>query len=411
MTSIEIELHKNVNNENQISFDIRGNPKTGLSPSIVNAIRRTLLSAIPTVGFKTEMNDSDIIIKTNTTPLHNEYLLHRIGMIPLYIDPESWNKNYLFYLSVSSNNDEPIQRITSNNFTIFPLKQGINPDEIKSINTDNYDLTKPLTDKKKKEIFRPFSWKGNDEYIPITEIKSTKSSTKQKLELYGVPRISVAYEDARWQAVSKSSYSYKKDSELFKKVLKEKIEVNQIPEEKWQEFKTELEISESERYYHRDDNCDPYWYEFFVDSQHFNNSKQLFIKSNEIIIEQLDIFKDELPKITTEEDCIMEIQSNSDELIFKLYVQGFDDTIGNIIQSYIANNYIDETSVLSLCGYKKDHPLEDKIHFTIAFNSANKNYNSPKQQKLTTIIQTFEETCAELSTIFSDIVKEAEASL
>src|SRR6056300_893601 len=109
MTSIEIELHKNVDSENQISFDIRGNPKTGLSPSIVNAIRRTLLSAIPTVGFKTEMNDSDIIIKTNTTPLHNEYLLHRIGMIPLYIDPESWNKNYLFYLSVTSNDDEPIQ--------------------------------------------------------------------------------------------------------------------------------------------------------------------------------------------------------------------------------------------------------------------------------------------------------------
>ena len=89
----------------------------------------------------------------------------------------------------------------------------------------------------------------------------------------------------------------------------------------------------------------------------------------------------------------------------------FCQKLGNILQTYIAKNYITDKSVLSLCGYKKDHPLEDKIHFTIAFNSANKNYNSPKQQKLTTIIQTFEETCGELSTIFGEIMKEAESSL
>ena len=250
-----------------------------------------------------------------------------------------------------------------------------------------------------------------DEYIPITEIKSTKSSIKQKLELYGVPRIGVGYEDARWQAVSRSSYSYKKDPELFKKVLKDKIEINKVPEEKWEDFKNELEISESERYFHRDDNLEAYWYQFYIDSQHFYNSKQLFVKANEIIIEQLDIFKEELPKLTTEEDSIMEIKTISDELVFKLHVQGYDDTIGNILQTYIANQYINDESIISLCGYKKDHPLEDKIHFTIAFNSANKNYNSTKQQKLTTIIQTFQEACSELSVIFSDIIKETEGSL
>ena len=29
------------------------------------------------------------------------------------------------------------------------------------------------------------------------------------------------------------------------------------------------------------------------------------------------------------------------------------DTIGNIIQSYISSNMIDDKSVLSVCGYKK----------------------------------------------------------
>ena len=42
------------------------------------------------------------------------------------------------------------------------------------------------------------------------------------------------------------------------------------------------------------------------------------------------------------------------------------DTLGNIIQSYAINKYIDSTTFLSFCGYKNPHPLEKKIHLILS---------------------------------------------
>ena len=86
--NISIELTSSNKSENNIEFDIKGTSEDGLHKSIINGLRRVLLSMIPTIGFRTEKNDSDIIIEKNTTSLHNEYLLHRISLVPLYINPE-----------------------------------------------------------------------------------------------------------------------------------------------------------------------------------------------------------------------------------------------------------------------------------------------------------------------------------
>ena len=47
---MNIELHQK-SKPKQIKFDIQGD---GLHKSIVNSIRRVLLSSIPTVGFRTD---------------------------------------------------------------------------------------------------------------------------------------------------------------------------------------------------------------------------------------------------------------------------------------------------------------------------------------------------------------------
>ena len=111
-----------------------------------------------------------------------------------------------------------------------------------------------------------------------------------------------AYENSKWQAVSRASYAFKKDDNLFEEIVQQKIKINDIQKSKQAKFKKELFISESERYFHRDQNAQPYWYTFYIDSVHFLKSKDLFILSNEIIIDQLEKIHDEYPKITTEED-------------------------------------------------------------------------------------------------------------
>ena len=80
-------------NDNSLTFDFKGDPKYGFDKTIVNGIRRTLLSSMPGVAFRTIQDNSDLTVITNNSSLHNEFLLHRIGLIPLYINPYEWHKN------------------------------------------------------------------------------------------------------------------------------------------------------------------------------------------------------------------------------------------------------------------------------------------------------------------------------
>ena len=65
--------------QNKLHFDIHH-----LDVSLVNALRRVILSEVPTVGFRTEPHtESTVKIITNSSSLHNEYISHRFGMIPI----------------------------------------------------------------------------------------------------------------------------------------------------------------------------------------------------------------------------------------------------------------------------------------------------------------------------------------
>ena len=142
----------------------------------------------------------------------------------------------------------------------------------------------------------------------------------QEFEFYGVPSVSFAYEDAKWQAVSKSTYSFKKNEKLFEEVLQEKIKLKEIPKKEEAKFKKELKISESERYFHRDVNAEPYWYTFMIDSTHFLTSKELFILAIQLIINKLEIFINELPKLSINEKTFMTIESMKEDSIFLLII-------------------------------------------------------------------------------------------
>lgn len=406
---IIIELDKK-SKSTELQFDIKGDKENGLDKSIVNGLRRTLLSTIPTVAFRTEVENSDLIVRKNSSSLHNEFLTHRISLIPLYIDPRNYQKQYLFHLNVVNNPSEPITTITVNDFDIYPLKKNIDPTLLESIDFNDYDKENKLSQKEKDAILKPFKYNGKKNYVLITELKTVSSSTNQELEIIGVPSVSYSYENAKWQAVSRATYGFKKNDELFENIFKEKVIVNEIPKSKQAKFKKELMISESERYFHRDENLQPYWYTFNIDSVHFLNSKELFIHSNEIIIEQLEKIHDELPKLATGEKSFIDIKETNDG-IFKINFIGYDDTIGNIIQSFIVSKKINSDSILSICGYKKIHPLENVTLFTVSINRNNKVFSLNSSQQVVSIVETFTESCNELIELFTEIKNQATLKL
>ena len=88
--------------------------------STANAIRRLMISHVKTVGFRTEPYKAcDIKVLENDTPLHNQFAVHRLAMIPLNIpNPDKFNvDDYQFIIDVA-NNTNAIRNITTEDFQI-----------------------------------------------------------------------------------------------------------------------------------------------------------------------------------------------------------------------------------------------------------------------------------------------------
>lgn len=77
----------------RVEFDL-----VGVDASIANAIRRTLMAEVPTVAIET------VFVSDNTSIIVDEVLSHRLGLVPLCIDPEK--------LDLREPGDDPTDRNT-----------------------------------------------------------------------------------------------------------------------------------------------------------------------------------------------------------------------------------------------------------------------------------------------------------
>ena len=219
-----------------LTFTLSGDEKYGLDKSIVNGIRRTLLTDIHSVAF----DPDNIIIEKNTGSLHNEFLKHRISLIPLYIDPETYNYSLLFELKVEMN-DDTTMNVYNGDFNIYPLKNeylekvesGDVPtiEMLKNIDKNYYNLNNPLSKGEKKKIFRPFRFGNIDNYMLITELKDTGSEMdKQTIDLYAVPNIGTTRVHSRHNNLPTVVYTFTKDKKAFDDHLKEMIVIDKVKE-------------------------------------------------------------------------------------------------------------------------------------------------------------------------------------
>ena len=88
--------------------------------SIANALRRTLLSDIPTLTFKTFPHSENLaIIHKNTSRFNNEIIKHRLGCIPIYIKNIDSCKNLV--LEPTANFDRSFEPWIIP-VTLFPVK-------------------------------------------------------------------------------------------------------------------------------------------------------------------------------------------------------------------------------------------------------------------------------------------------
>ena len=79
-----------------------------INVSLANAIRRTILSDIPTLAFDAE-NKEYCQIEKNTGRLHNEILKHRLSCIPIHMNElDILPGNYIMELDRCNDGDNMI---------------------------------------------------------------------------------------------------------------------------------------------------------------------------------------------------------------------------------------------------------------------------------------------------------------
>ena len=412
---MKISIDNQQYEEETITFTISGDRDTGLDKSIVNSIRRILLAEIPCVGFRCDEGlPSDLKMEINHTSSHNEFLLHRISLIPLFLDPFEYNKDFLFQLQVKHSDKDPFMFVTSDMFEIYPLKGELEDVNLNILDINNYDLSRKLSVEEKKKIIRPYIYKDTHHYNLITELKNTNSSDTQaqEISLYGSPSVSNGKEHSRWKAVTDAVYTFAKDNDMFKSISNEKADLKNITnEDERLKFIKSLELSESERYYHRDVNGEPYIYDFKITSCHYLSSKDLFLLANNIMKNKLVNLKNTMISLVQGKETPISVTSRENaSSTYDFIIPGEDDTLGNAIQSH-AVNFIDEKSLIHICSYRRSHPLEEHIILTLSINPNHRAHADKEEAKLNIIVKNLEDVINDLITVYDEIISVSEKLL
>jgi DNA-directed RNA polymerase subunit D len=155
---------------NVLRFYIRG-----IETQIANAIRRIIMAEVPTMAIE------DVIVVENTSAVHDEILAHRLGLIPLKSDLDTYSLR-----EFCGCNSELGCGKCSVSFTL---------------EAEAHETTRIVYSKELKS--------SDPKIAPVSgDIQIVKLAPGQRIRLEAYARLGKGAEHAKWQPVSVSSYKY-----------------------------------------------------------------------------------------------------------------------------------------------------------------------------------------------------------
>lgn len=319
-----------------IKFDVND-----CNTSFVNSLRRIIISEIETIGFRTEEYEtSDIKVIENNSSLHNEFLLHRFGLLPINTeDIDSYDPSkYKFILNVQHTGTVPIDVTTK---------------DIKVMNLE----TNTVED---NELFFPKNHITND-HILITKLKPTPDGTGEKIHMEGKSSKGIGKEHIRFSPVSNVCFINKVDPSRLDKEYKKYI--SDSAEGESPELKSKFMIEESERCFHVDSNGDANVFEFTIESCGIMLPQDILLEGIKQMVLKIKNFMSEFDKSMSSQESSIEITESKVLMkAFDIVIEGENHTLGHLLQSYI-NKLFKQKNIF--VGYMNPHPLESKIIFRI----------------------------------------------
>jgi DNA-directed RNA polymerase alpha subunit len=320
---------------------------SGVNVSLSNSIRRTILSDIPIVVFKTtpyEENKANITF--NTSRLNNEIIKQRLSCIPIHIrDVEKFPlKNYLVEVNVE-NLTETIIYVTTKDFKIRDLSTG-----------------KFLDESTTREIFPANEDTGY--FIDFVRLRPKISDEipGEKLALTCEFSIGTAKEDGMFNVVSTCSYGFtvdedRQDTELAKKIQEWKNE-GKTQDDIDYEAKN-WKLLDGLRIYKKDS------FDFVLQSVGIYPNLEILLMSCDILQKKLN----DLYSQIMSDDIKIQTSQNTLPNCFDITLENEDYTIGKVLEYLLYSKFFEnsETKVLSYCGFKKMHPHDSDSIIRVAY--------------------------------------------
>jgi DNA-directed RNA polymerase subunit L/phenylpyruvate tautomerase PptA (4-oxalocrotonate tautomerase family) len=334
----QVELNSRHNDE-MLLFTL-----SGVNVSLANAIRRTILSEIPLVVFRTtpyEQNKANII--ANTSRLNNEILKQRLSCIPIHIkDIDDFPlKNYQLEVNVENITDTTMY-VTTENFVINDLVTG-----------------KPINEAKNREIFPADDYTGY--FIDFVRLrpKISEELPGEKIHLTCELSIGTAKEDGMFNAVSTCSYGYTVDAVVQEATL-EKLR------QKWKdEGKNADEVNFEAKNWKLLDGLritKQDSFDFTIQSVGIYENVELVHKACEILIDKFQ-YQDSLIE---KDELVIEKSQNTMSNSYDIILENEDYTIGKVLEYFMYTKFY-ETKMLTFCGFKKMHPHDSQSIIRVAY--------------------------------------------
>ena len=322
---------------------------SGLNVSLVNGLRRIILSDIPTVVFRTTpYEENKAKIYYNTSRLNNEVLKQRLSCIPIHIkDKDFPYKNYIVEINVENITDTTIY-VTTENFVI------------KDLTTD-----KPISEQATRAIFPPNDYTGH--FIDFIRLRPrlTNELPGEKIHLTCELDIGTAKQDGMFNVVSTCSYGFTvNETEMDSKLAKKRKDwKDEGKNEKEIDFETEnWKLLDGMRITKKDS------FDFNIQSIGIYSNNELLDMGCSILIEKLD----ELDTIIEKDELEIINANNTMSNCFDVILKNEDYTIGKIVEYFLFSKYFEnpDTKILNFCGFKKMHPHDKDSIIRLAYIDA-----------------------------------------
>uniref|UniRef100_A0A6C0BEK7 DNA-directed RNA polymerase RpoA/D/Rpb3-type domain-containing protein n=1 Tax=viral metagenome TaxID=1070528 RepID=A0A6C0BEK7_9ZZZZ len=312
--------------------------------SIVNSIRRIIISEIPNVAFAFDpySETNDIKINVNSCALHNEFLAHRISLIPIcfdYDEIENFTPEKYRFVLKKKNTGTEIMNVTSKDFDVY------NEDNVK------------MDEKFKNKLF-PANTITKD-HILITKLKPNlyDLSKGEEIDIECSASKNIALSHARWSPVSKCTFHNTIDEKAVQNEIKT-MDIHEV-----NQFKT-LQMY---RHFIKNKYDEPSSFNFEIESECRLSPRYLVKKAFEVLIEKFRVLSANI-------DNTSKIEINKLDNIESCYTLNIYDethTLLNVLQSITFNHFFRDippsSNPLEFIGYHKSHPLDNKMILKIKF--------------------------------------------